>query len=133
MLRVKIKANTITRLLQGLSRLISSDLTHPHASDPIGLLGRVNYATYPYIGGNQRIDLEANAITRESIVASITKNLSDTLLLGLHILRREDSARMEIRAIALAMEATLLHECILGVKMLGNTAILDRLRETAYT
>ena len=91
MLRVKVKANTITRLLQGLSRLISSDLTHPHASDPIGLLGRVNYATYPYIGGNQRIDLEADAITRESIVASITKNLSDTLLLGLHILRREDS------------------------------------------
>ena len=91
MLRIKVEANTITRLLQGLSRLISSDLTHPHASDPIGLLGRVNYATYPYIGGNQRIDLEADAITRESIVASITKNLSDTLLLGLHILRGEDS------------------------------------------
>ena len=92
MLRIKIEANPITRLLQGLSRLISSDLTHPHASDPIGLLGRVNYATHPYIGGYQRIDLEADTITRESIVASITKNLSDTLLLGLHILRREDSA-----------------------------------------
>ena len=92
MLRVKIEANTITRLLQGFSRLISSDLTHPHASDAIDLLGRVDYAAYPYIGGNQRIDLEADAITRESIVASITKNLSDTLLLGLHILRREDSA-----------------------------------------
>ena len=92
MFRIKIEANPITRLLQGLSRLISSDLTHPHASDPIGLLGRVNYATHPYIGGYQSIDLKADAITRESIVASITKNLSDTLLLGLHILRREDSA-----------------------------------------
>ena len=91
MLRVKIKTNPITRLLQGLSRLMTSDLTHPYTSDPIGLLGRVNYATYPYIGGNQRIDLEADTITREGIVASITKNLSDTLLLGLHILRREDS------------------------------------------
>ena len=40
---------------------------------------------------------------------------------------------MEIRAIALTTEATLLCECILGVKMLGNTAILDRLREAAYT
>ena len=92
MLRVKVEADTIACLLQGLSRLMTSDLTHPHASDTIGLLGRVNYTTYPYIGGNQRIDLEADAITRESIVASITKNLSDTLLLGLHILRREDSA-----------------------------------------
>jgi len=93
----------------------------------------VNYATYPYIGGYQRIDLEADTITRESIVASITKNLSDTLLLGLHILRRKDSARMEIRAIALTTEATLLDECILRVKMLGNTTILNRLREAAYT
>ena len=89
-LRVKIKANPITRLLQGLSRLISSDLTHLYTSDTIGLLGRVDYATYPYVGGNQRIDLEADTITREGIVASITKNLSDTLLLSLHILRRED-------------------------------------------
>ena len=40
---------------------------------------------------------------------------------------------MEIGTIALATEATLLYECILGVKMLGNTAILDRLREAAYT
>jgi len=93
----------------------------------------VNYATHPHIGGYQRIDLEADAITREGIVASITKNLSDTLLLGLHILRRKDSARMEIRAIALTTEATLLYECILGVKMLGNTTILNGLREAAYT
>jgi len=112
---------------------MTSDLTHLYPSDTIGLLGRVDYATYPYVGGNQRIDLEADAITRESIVASITKNLSDTLLLGLHILRRKDSARMEIRAIALTTEATLLDECILGVKMLSNTAILDRLREATYT
>ena len=91
MLRIKVEADTIARLLQGLSRLMTSYLTHPHASDAIGLLGRVDYATDPYIGGNQRIDLEADTITRESIVASITKNLSDTLLLGLHILRREDS------------------------------------------
>ena len=40
---------------------------------------------------------------------------------------------MEIRAIALTTEATLLYECILRVKMLGNTAILDRLREATYT
>ena len=40
---------------------------------------------------------------------------------------------MEIRAIALTTEATLLDECILGVKMLSNTAILDRLREATYT
>ena len=40
---------------------------------------------------------------------------------------------MEIRAIALSTEATLLYECILRIKMLGNTAILDRLREATYT
>ena len=39
---------------------------------------------------------------------------------------------MQIGAIALTTEAALLDECILGVKMLSNTAILDRLREAAY-
>ena len=40
---------------------------------------------------------------------------------------------MEIGTIALTTEATLLYECILRVKMLGNTAILNGLREAAYT
>jgi hypothetical protein len=40
---------------------------------------------------------------------------------------------MEIGTIALTTEATLLYECILGVKMLSNTAILNGLREATYT
>ena len=40
---------------------------------------------------------------------------------------------MEIGTIALTTEATLLYECILRVQMLGNTAILNGLREAAHT
>ena len=119
-------------LVAGEESLPMGALLHLHPTDAIDFVGSGDDAAYPDVRSHERVELEADAVSREGVVASIAEDLGDTLLLQLHGSGREDRSRMQVGAVAFASEETLLPKRVLRMKERAERRVAERFLEVPY-
>ena len=107
-------------------------LLHLHPTDAIDLVGSGDDTAYPDVRSHERVELEADAVGREGVVASIAEDLRDTLLLQLHGSGREDRSRMQVGAVAFASEESLLPKRVLRIEERAERRVAERFLEVPY-